>query len=138
MRRALYKSYADKQLNNKKISRAVSKLKEHGWISKKKEEDQVYYELTKQGRIQHSIFRIKTFTRTMGKTGTIVLFDIPEEKRTFRNFIRRLLGQMDFTMLQRSIFITPHIVPEEFYSLLREMKILQYFIFIEGKMLVKK
>lgn len=116
------------------INNAVMKLKQHGWLEKKKIQDKIYYQITREGKTSRLIFNSKTFSRIRGRTATIVIFDIPEEKRTFRNFIRRLLKNMDFTMLQRSVFITPYILPEDFYRLLRETKLLEHFLFIEGRL----
>ena len=64
---------------------------------------------------------------------TILIFDIPEEKRAFRDFLRRLLKDMKFTQIQKSVLIAPYILPQEFYDLLEEMKLLQFVKVIEGK-----
>ncbi len=127
-----------KRVSEKQLYNAVGRISRHGWVEKKKINDQTYYALTKEGRIRYTILKLKTFRRRRGSQATIALFDIPEEKRTYRNFIRRLLGQMGFTRLQRSVFITPYILPKEFYDLLREMKILHHFLFIEGRINFKK
>jgi DNA-binding transcriptional regulator PaaX len=137
MWRQIYGIPREVQISRSQVNNAVTKLKQHGWIEKKIINDKVYYAITKQGKTQALIYNSKTFSRTRGKTSTIVIFDIPEEKRTFRNFVRRLLQNMDFTMLQRSVFITPYILPEDFYTLLREMKLLEYFLFIEGRLNLK-
>lgn len=139
IRRLLYPRFKDTNpFINKQVARAVSKLKQRGWIENKKIQDKTYYSLTNEGRIRHLIYSSKTFSRIRGKQATIVIFDIPEEKRTFRNFIRGLLKQMDFTMLQKSVFITPYILPEEFFEILRVMKLLEHFLFIEGRINFKK
>jgi len=126
------------QATNKQVARAVSQLKQQGWIENKKIHDKTYYHLTKEGRVRHLIYSSKTFDRIRDKQAMIVIFDIPEEKRTFRNFIRRLLKQMDFTMLQKSVFITPYVLPKVFFDLLRDMKLLEYFLFIQGRINFKK
>jgi CRISPR-associated endonuclease Cas2 len=78
------------------------------------------------------IFRLKRAKRQRGEQATILMFDIPEEKRTYRNFLRRLLKQIDFTMIQKSVFIASYILPKEFYDLLRELDLLRFVKVIEG------
>ena len=120
------------------LHKTINRVYKQGWIEKKKVHDQEYYRLTRLGRIRYARYKLQTFSRKRGEMATIVMFDIPEEKRTYRNFARQLLKQMDFTMLQQSVFITPYILPKEFYNLLKDMKILQHFLFVEGRINFQK
>jgi len=38
----------------------------------------------------------------------LVVFDIPENERTFRNILRQHLKDLDFFKLQNSVFVSPH------------------------------
>lgn len=38
----------------------------------------------------------------------VVLFDIPEKDRVFRNILREHLYNLDFRKLQKSVFVSPH------------------------------
>jgi len=38
----------------------------------------------------------------------IVVFDIPEKSRVFRNILREHLGELDFYKLQNSVFVSPY------------------------------
>src|SRR3989338_9006005 len=126
-------AYLRRKWKPKQISDTVRRLKNYGWLEEKKIADETYYRITQEGRIKQMIFRLRVNRKERGKQATIVIFDIPEGKRTYRNFLRRLLKQMKFTMIQRSVFITTFILPEEFYTLLKEMDIWQYVKVIEGE-----
>lgn len=122
-----------KRIRASELFKSIEKVKRQGWLDKKVKNDEIYYSLTRQGRIKFLLFKARTQRKERGKQATIIIFDIPEEKRTFRNFLRRLLTQMKFTMIQRSVFITPYILPKEFFALLREMDLMQYVKVIEGE-----
>ena len=66
------------------------------------------------------------------------MFDIQESKRNFRDFLRRLLLKNGFIMLQKSVFVTPNVLPQEFYDLLRELDLLSFVMVIEGHLRFKK
>lgn len=127
--------YRQKELSKKQIYESVRRIKKQGWLEQKKINDQIFYRLSKEGRIKKLLTMINHRPFKKAKMSTIVIFDIPEEKRTFRNFLRRLLIQMEFTMVQKSVFIAVYVLPKEFYDLLNEMKLLPYVRIIEGKLL---
>lgn len=123
-----------KELSKKQLYDTVERVRRQGWLEKKVIEDQVFYSLTAKGRVKQLVFKLRTAKKQRGEQSTILIFDIPEEKRTFRNFLRRLLQQMKFTMIQKSVFITPHVLPQEFYDLLKEMDLLRFVKVIEGRL----
>jgi DNA-binding transcriptional regulator PaaX len=122
-----------RELSSRQLYKAVERIRKQGWIEKKIIEDQTFYSLTKQGRFKYLIYQLKTSCKPMSDRATILIFDIPEEKRIYRDFLRRLLIQMKFTQIQKSVLIAPYILPQEFYELLEETKLLQFVKIIEGK-----
>lgn len=48
----------------------------------------------------------------------IVLFDIPEKDRLFRNILRQHLYDLDFRKLQHSVFVSPHPFEKEILDLI--------------------
>ena len=121
-----------RELTHKQLYDTVEKVRKQGWLEKKVIEDQIFYSLTAKGRIKHLVYKLKTATKRRGERATIIIFDIPEEKRTYRNFLRRVLKQMKFNMIQKSVFIAPYTLPKEFYELLKEMDLLKFINVIEG------
>jgi len=118
----------------KRLYDTVERIRKQGWIEKKVVEDKVFYSLTAKGRIKQLEYKLRTFRREISNQSTIIIFDIPEEKRTFRNHLRRLLREMKFTTIQKSVLIAPYVLPKEFYDLLKEMDLLKFVKVIEGRL----
>ena len=60
---------------------------------------------------------LRVSIRGAGKV--LVLFDIPEEKKRLREWLRLQLRFWDFTMVQKSAWLGKGPLPEEFYERLR-------------------
>ncbi len=60
----------------------------------------------------------------------MVLFDIPEKKRRLRDGLRNILRTLDFVELQKSVWVTPHKIPDIINELLWEEKIKHHTRFI--------
>jgi len=133
LRRQMYGfQVGPKQIQTQRIYDSMRRLQQQGWIEKKTREDEIYYSLTAKGRVKQLVFKLRTSQKQKGEQSTILIFDIPEEKRSYRNFLRRLLKQMKFTTIQKSVLVAPYILPDEFYDLLKEMKLLGFVKVIEG------
>jgi DNA-binding PadR family transcriptional regulator len=122
-----------KELSKKQLYDTVERVRRQGWIEKKVVEDQIFYSLTAKGRVKQLVFKLRIARKQRGEQSTFLIFDIPEEKRTYRTFLRRLLKQMKFTAIQKSVLVTPFILPQEFYDLLKEMDLLRFVKVIEGR-----
>ena len=57
---------------------------------------------------------------------TIISFDIPEKEKRKRNWLRDTLSNLDFSMLQKSVWLGKNKIPEEFLKDLRRLEILNY------------
>ena len=60
----------------------------------------------------------------------MIFFDIPEEKRKYRDYLRRLLVSVGFQELQRSIWIYPYPVPPFLKELLFEKNLRPHIRFV--------
>lgn len=60
----------------------------------------------------------------------MILFDIPEKKRRLRDDLRHVLKCLAFKELQRSVWVTPHKIPDLVNELLWEEKIKHHTRFI--------
>lgn len=56
----------------------------------------------------------------------LVIFDIPERKRIFRDWLRYQLAELEFRRLQHSVWWGMGALPEEFMNDLRQYKLLSY------------
>lgn len=120
-----------------KVSRSLWELSRQGLVKKAKRERKVYYYLTDLGRAKslRYIYAKRPKVSKVNGLSTIVIFDIPEQKRKARQFLRRFLIQNGFTMLQRSVFIGRWEIQPEFKELLKELKIDLDVSVIEGRVL---
>ncbi len=56
----------------------------------------------------------------------IIIFDIPERERRKRNWLRIVLRNLEFTMLQKSVWAGKTKLPKEFLESLERLKLLDY------------
>src|SRR3989344_617741 len=54
----------------------------------------------------------------------VVIFDVPEQRRHDRHFLRRQLKAMDFQLLHKSVWVSPYDPPPFFHKLLSASKLL--------------
>jgi len=117
------------------ISKALWDVEKKGWVKKKIVKQRVVYELTDLGRVRNLRFaygKKKKVARNDGFS-TIVIFDIPEEYKKARNYLRRFLKENKFILLQKSVFIGPWSLEPEFKELLTVLKINKFVSVIEGR-----
>ena len=57
----------------------------------------------------------------------LILYDIPEDKKTERNWFRRELRKFHFVMIQRSVWVGPSPLPKDFIKYVQEIKIKDNF-----------
>ncbi|MCX6713910.1 MAG: hypothetical protein NTV48_02290 [Candidatus Vogelbacteria bacterium] len=119
--------------NNIRVS--LSRLKSNGLVENK----EGFWSVTnlgkeklknedKSGRKYKKIPETETNGRKM-----IAMFDIPEEIKHSRGWLRRELIYLGFEPLQKSVWIGPAPLPKEFAEVLKETKLLQYLNFFEAK-----
>jgi DNA-binding transcriptional regulator PaaX len=105
------------------LKSSVHRLKKDGLIDK----DTTGWFITKEGR---NFFKAnRKFTKFNSpfpeKTprNLIVIFDIPQEKRAERDWLRSQLRRFGYLMIQRSVWVGPSPLPEDFKKYLIEIKI---------------
>ena len=64
--------------------------------------------------------------RKNAKTIHLIIFDIPEKERRRRNWLRQKLKEMDYGMMQRSVWWGRRAVPFEFISDLKKYRMLDH------------
>ncbi len=84
--------------------RALRRLESSGHIKKK--DNKIY--LTKKGYLEILKYQIQRKHLKWDGKWRIVIFDIPEEKRNYRNFLRNILRWFGFRELQKSVWVFPY------------------------------
>lgn len=64
---------------------------------------------------------------------TLVIFDIPESKHRERNIFRRYLIRQGYTLIQKSVLISPFKISPELKELAQELKITNYITTLSAK-----
>ena len=115
----------------KDFSTFVSKLKKDGLIKKEKG----IISLTQKGK--KKLISLKFFRRRMEivekskkelpmNKYILVIFDIPELYKNKRQWIRSVLTDLNYKMVQKSVWMGKNKIPEEFLVSLKELNIIDY------------
>ncbi len=111
--RLLWKGW--KEIDQRNFNRSVRGLVEQKLVEERVSSDgSLQLMLTKEGKRQ--AVRLDLFgqsikfkhPKTWDKKWRVIMFDIPEESRKFRDILRRHLYEMKFYRLQQSVFVSPY------------------------------
>ena len=115
-----------------RFSNLISKLKQEGLI----EGDRTGWKITRVGQEKlNKIQEVKNrkvslspfaYENKTSKEFTLVIFDIPEECKEKRNWLREVLIVLGFKLLQKSVWIGKTVIPENFLKDLKRLKIFQH------------
>lgn len=106
---------------NKRVYNTFYKLKKRGMINFYKKGNQIYISLTEKGKrnagwMQVDDLKIKKPKKWDG-CWRIVIFDIINLKRIYREALRGKLKDLGFHLLQKSVWIIPYDCKDEIYLL---------------------
>jgi DNA-binding transcriptional regulator PaaX len=102
--------------------RRLKKYEKHGLLKKISKSTGDIYTLSAKAK---QLRREPTIKELRGdKLSTIVMFDIPESQHRARDNFRRYLIRNGYTLIQKSVFISPFQVPEELLNFAKELGIL--------------
>lgn len=106
----------DKKYRNK-FNREIYRLKKYGYIKTYKKEGEVVLDITKKGIKLVKKYNFKDIKlrkeHKWDKNWRMVLFDIPENKKSARTSLKRKLEQLGFLRYQKSVFIYPYSCKDE-------------------------
>ena len=133
-RRWFSTDWAQAYRNKHQFHQTLQYLKRQGLVVKKGERRDAAWMLTKRGSKKLLMYRKSRadlfssshirFPAPQGGDLTIISFDIPERERRKRDWIRRCLVEMDFELLQKSVWVARGGVHEDFMHALRERNLL--------------
>ncbi len=111
------------------LSTTIKRAKRLGYIDGAKEE----YYLTEKGRLYANKIKNrlvvfeppKTFSK---KKDSILMFDIPEDRKGEREWFRYHLKAFGFEMVQRSVWVGPSNLPKDFLKYLKDRKLNKYVL----------
>ena len=133
-RRWFSADWAQAYKNRHQFHQTLQYLKRQGLVVKRGERRDAKWMLTKRGSkklLAHRQSRADPFSVShihfpapKGGDLTVVSFDIAEKERRKRDWIRRCLVEMDFELLQKSVWVARGGVSEDFICALRERDLL--------------
>lgn len=110
----------------KEISRLIYYAKDRGYLNRK-----LHTTTTGSDRLRKIQFSHLEMAKPWDGKWRIVMYDIPEEKKAAREQIRRLIKQLGFVQLQRSVWIHPLPCFEEFIRIKQAHSLESTLILIE-------
>ncbi|HVS79787.1 MAG TPA: CRISPR-associated endonuclease Cas2 [Candidatus Paceibacterota bacterium] len=109
--------------NQKTLSSTISRLKSRDYILK----TQQGWVLTEMGRKYYKSRReLRSFESPFKKNSPknlIVMFDVPEERKYEREWLRNHLRRFGYQMIQKSVWVGPSPLPREFTGYAKEIGI---------------
>lgn len=108
----------------RKVSDTFYRLRKQGFIEIQTVNRQIYISLTKEGRKRAGIFQIDKLKLTKPKRWDrkwrLLMFDVPQKRKIYREALRGKLKELGFLPLQKSVWIYP-------FECRAEMELLQDF-----------
>lgn len=104
--------FKQRDIDKDYFSKRLSEMEKRGYIKRFKKEKEHILELTPTGKEKAlkclvNEFKIET-PQIWDKKWRMVIFDIPENKKSLRDIIRFRLKNIGFYQLQKSVFIYPY------------------------------
>ena len=119
---AVFKAYLkekSKEIDQKKLKQELKPLKTKGYIKFGQKDGETAITITERGKekvLKYKLSEMKLIKpKKWDGIWRIVVFDIPEEKKVVREILRRKLKDLEFEVIQKSVFVTPHPCKEEIY-----------------------
>ena len=123
--------------NNKRdYYRTLHRLKHKGWLKK----NSVTFRPTRRGEKEAFFAHLDAQTllykpKKLKWDGywRMIIFDVPEKKRRYRDYLRQMLKTLGFKELQKSTWVTPYPIPDFLKELLWEERMKHFTRFITIK-----
>lgn len=119
----------------------LSKLKKEGFIEQKSKEGRsTIWQITKKGKEKLNDYKKSkskfdidpcSYNKQKENSLKIIIFDIPETERNKRNLLRSILKNLDYKMLQKSVWVGYNKIPEDLIRDLMKYNILPYLHIFE-------
>ncbi|MDO8516041.1 MAG: CRISPR-associated endonuclease Cas2 [bacterium] len=122
------------QADRMRVASLLYKLKRDGLVKERVAGSKKILVITAQGKEKLSLLKTKVarnipsrkYVSTRSTAWTIVAFDIPEQERKKRNWLRQTIIHLGFTMIQKSVWMGKVVLPEEFLDDLSGLHMMDY------------
>lgn len=122
-----------RKLNKRSVHAIINRLEKNGLIQKKVKGWSITSSgkiiLNSSGAVIKKFFNPGSFKEKIQKPkNQILIFDIPEKRKRWREWLRSELVGFGFTMIQKSVWLGPPL-PQDFIKYLNENGILRHIRF---------
>ncbi|MBN2197854.1 hypothetical protein JW698_01495 [Candidatus Wolfebacteria bacterium] len=112
----------------------IYKLKQNGLIKENKKNNKKFFILTLKGKEKLTLlkkrkkeeFPTRYYQKESGNKFIIIIFDIPEKERGKRAWLRAVLQNLDFKLIQKSVWIGKTKIPKNFLEDLLKLKLINF------------
>jgi DNA-binding PadR family transcriptional regulator len=123
--------WAEEYLKTQQFYSLLNKLKNQGFIKKEGKNKKTIWSITQKGLEKLKIIKEKRklnidYPKEKGDKLIIITFDIPEQEKHKREWLRSVLVALDFKLLQKSVWIGKTQIPQDFLNDLKDQKMLNY------------
>lgn len=124
-----------KKLNKKSLRVTLSKMRRNGLLKNREGKWAITTEGEELLKVRNSDIKrffpgLKSQMKNLPRN-LIVIFDIPEKKKRYREWLRSELVGFGFEMVQKSVWLGPNL-PKEFVEYLNETEVLKYLRFFRA------
>ena len=124
-----------KQLNKNSLQATLSRMKKKGLLKNYSKEWSPTPEGEELLRSRNSdirrFFPVTKYRVRDSQKNLIIIFDVPEKKKRYREWLRSELVGFGFELVQKSVWLGPAL-PKEFIEYLSEVGILKYVKFFRA------
>lgn len=121
----------ERPLKKTYLAQALKRLRERGLIDFVSD-DQLEYRLTDPGREKAILAKLKVADKKWDGKWRLVIFDIPEKRRSARDLLRSKLKQWDFIKFQQSVWVTKKTCTEELRNFIKSVGIEDWVMVVES------
>lgn len=117
----------------KRVYKQLYNLRSAGYVKIRNEGRNIsFFHLTPKGRLKilKYLHLEKLRPKKWDRQWRVIIFDIPERLKKWREYLRHDLKNLGFIALQESVYITPYPVTGELDRLLKEWNLRKYFRYL--------
>ncbi len=123
----IYQKY-HKTLSPQKVSQLIYHLKKNNFIKVKSLEGKKGIEITKKGlsKVLQASFKVQDQKKRKDGKWIMLIFDMPKRREKARRLLRSILENLEYKLLQHSVWVCPFDVLEKTEILLQAHSLDQY------------
>ncbi|MDO8638712.1 MAG: CRISPR-associated endonuclease Cas2 [Candidatus Daviesbacteria bacterium] len=129
---AIYKAW--KKFNKRDLGKIIKRLEKQEMISYREKNGKTIFKITEKGKhrlLEYDFEKLDIKKKKIDGKWRLVIFDIPEDKKSNRDVFRRKLLQMEFIRVQDSVFACPYPCKKEIDFLVHYLGISDFITLIK-------